>query len=98
MPIFVLRLIRNCNVEGSVARDLTKTATFAALHFGVGFAVAYAFTGSLAIATGVAVVEPLANTVVFFLHERAWNRLGRPRRISRPGTGGFLSKASPGTA
>ncbi|MGE0665496.1 MAG: DUF2061 domain-containing protein [Sphingomonadales bacterium] len=57
-----------------MARDLIKTATFAALHFTVGFAVTYAFTGSVAIATGVALVEPMVNTVVFFFHERAWKR------------------------
>jgi len=53
-------------------RDLTKTGTFAALHFGVGFAVTYALTGSIAISTGVALIEPAVNTVVFFFHERAW--------------------------
>lgn len=60
-------------------RDLTKTATFAALHFGVGFGVSYALTGSVAIATGVALIEPAVNTVVFYLHERVWQRLGQPR-------------------
>lgn len=55
-------------------RDLAKTATFAALHFAVGFGVSYAFTGSIAIATGIALVEPAVNTVVFFFHERAWQR------------------------
>ena len=55
-------------------RDLTKTLTFAALHFIVGFTVSYAFTGSIAIAGGIALVEPLANTVVFYFHERAWRR------------------------
>lgn len=58
-------------------RDLSKTLTFAALHFVVGFTVSYAFTGSLAIAGGIALVEPLANTVVFYFHERAWRRAGR---------------------
>ncbi len=57
-----------------MTRDLTKTATFAALHFTVGFTVTYLFTGSVAIATGVALVEPMVNTVVFFFHERAWKR------------------------
>lgn len=69
-----------------MVRDLVKTATFAALHFGVGFGVSYAFTGSVAIATGIALVEPAVNTVVFFFHERAW-RLGpadRPLRASTP--------------
>ncbi len=56
-------------------RDLTKTGTFAALHFGVGFGVTYALTGSVAIATGVALIKPAVNTVVFFFHERAWAHL-----------------------
>lgn len=56
-------------------RDLAKTGTFAVLHFGVGFGVTYALTGSVAIATGVALIEPAVNTVVFFFHERAWANL-----------------------
>lgn len=60
-----------------MARDLAKTATFALLHFSVGFAVTYAFTGSIQIATGVALVEPAVNTVVFFFHEQVWKRRGR---------------------
>ena len=62
-----------------MARDLVKTASFAALHFSVGFGVTYALTGSVAIATGVALIEPTVNTVVFFLHERVWQRFGRRR-------------------
>lgn len=58
-----------------MARDLVKTASFATLHFAVGFGVTYALTGSVAIATGVALIEPMVNTVVFFLHERVWHRL-----------------------
>ncbi|MBB3065226.1 MULTISPECIES: DUF2061 domain-containing protein [Limibacillus] len=57
-----------------MARDILKTASFAVLHFTVGFAVTFALTGSLAVATGVALLEPLANTVVFYFHERAWRR------------------------
>ena len=55
-------------------RDLAKTLSFACLHFAVGFAVTYAFTGSLVIATGIALVEPAVNTLVFFVHERFWRR------------------------
>jgi uncharacterized membrane protein len=62
-------------------RDTLKTLSFAVLHFGVGFAVTYALTGSVAIATSVALIEPAVNTLVFFLHERAWARFERkPRR------------------
>ena len=55
-------------------RDLSKTLSFLALHLLVGFTVAYAFTGSVALAGGIALVEPLANAVVFYFHERVWNR------------------------
>jgi uncharacterized membrane protein len=66
-----------------MTRDLIKTATFAALHFTVGFTVTYLFTGSVSIATGVALVEPAVNTVVFFFHERAWKRAeGRSTAMS----------------
>ena len=55
-----------------MTRDLMKTLTFAAVHFTVAFGVAYALTGSAAIATGLALIEPLVNTVAFFFHERTW--------------------------
>ncbi len=60
------------------SRDLGKTLTFLALHLLVGFTVAYLFTGSLAVAGGIALVEPMVNAVVFFFHERAWQRDRRP--------------------
>ena len=52
-----------------------KTLSFAVLHFGVAFTVAYALTGSVTIAAGIGLIEPLANTVAFYFHERAWRRL-----------------------
>nr|WP_298690316.1 DUF2061 domain-containing protein [uncultured Dongia sp.] len=56
-------------------RDLLKTGSFAALHFTVGFGVAYLISGSLPVALGVALIEPAVNTVVFFFHERAWAKV-----------------------
>ncbi len=53
-------------------RDLAKTTTFALVHFSVAFGVAYLLTGSVPIATGLALIEPMVNTVAFFFHERAW--------------------------
>lgn len=61
-----------------ISRDLVKTLSFLALHLLVGFTVAYLFTGSVALASGIALVEPLVNAVVFFFHERAWERKRRP--------------------
>lgn len=66
-------------------RALAKTLTFALLHFGVAFSVAYLLTGSVAVATGVGLIEPLVNTVAFYLHERAWRRAER-KSAPTPGT------------
>ena len=55
--------------------SLAKTASFAAIHFVVAFSVAYALTGSAPIAGALALLEPLANTVAYFFHERLWARL-----------------------
>lgn len=74
--------------------DLVKTVTFALLHFGVGFGVTYLLTGSVAISTGVALIEPAVNTVVFFFHEKAWRVLGR-RREGRPRRGPKAGAALP---
>jgi uncharacterized membrane protein len=55
--------------------SLAKTATFACLHFAIAFGLAYWLTGSVAIASALALLEPLVNTVAFFFHERAWARV-----------------------
>ena len=65
-------------MTAAMQRNLSKTFSFLALHLIVGFSVAYAFTGSFALAGGIALVEPLVNAVVFFFHERAWEEGKRP--------------------
>lgn len=54
--------------------NMAKTLTYLAIHLVIGFSVAYLFTGSLAVAGAIALVEPLCNAVAFFFHERVWNR------------------------
>ena len=50
----------------------TKTITFATVHFTVAFSVAYLITGSIGVSGLLALLEPMANTVAFYLHERVW--------------------------
>jgi uncharacterized membrane protein len=53
---------------------MTKTATFAILHFTVAFTVGYLLTGSAMVGGLLAVIEPACNTVVFYFHEKAWKK------------------------
>ncbi len=62
---------------------MTKTATFAVLHFSVAFCVAYLLTGSWVVGGAVALIEPTINTVAFHFHELVWKRLeSRPKVAS----------------
>ncbi|MEC7934505.1 MAG: DUF2061 domain-containing protein [Pseudomonadota bacterium] len=61
--------------------DLIKTLTYLTIHLAVGFTVAYVMTGSVALAGGIALIEPVINAVAFFFHEQAWNKVqARPPR------------------
>lgn len=63
---------------------MTKTLSFAAVHFVVAFSVGYALTGSLAVGGAIALIEPLLNTVAYFFHEKAWERIRAPRLRAEP--------------
>ncbi|MEL0169079.1 MAG: DUF2061 domain-containing protein [Pseudomonadaceae bacterium] len=62
---------------------MTKTITFACMHFSIAFGVVYLLTGSIMIGGVVALIEPAINTVAFYFHEKLWNRLERRQRIRR---------------
>ena len=53
---------------------MIKTLTFALVHFTVAFTVAYALSGSLVIGGAIALVEPVINTIAYFLHEKIGER------------------------
>ncbi|MBB3981805.1 putative membrane protein [Sphingobium fontiphilum] len=63
--------------------DLIKTATYLSIHLAVGFSVAYMLTGSVALAGGIALIEPMINAVAFFFHEQAWKGI-LARRAQSP--------------
>ena len=56
---------------------MTKTLSFAVVHFTVAFTVGYLLTGSIVVGGVLALVEPACNTVAYHLHEKAWARWGR---------------------
>jgi uncharacterized membrane protein len=43
-------------------------------HMAIGFALAYAFTGSIALGGLAVLVEPVLNVLLLPFHERAWAR------------------------
>jgi uncharacterized membrane protein len=61
---------------------MAKTISFGALHMTVAFSVAYVLSGSLLVGGAIALVEPMINTVVYFFHEKVWERIHQRRRVS----------------
>ena len=55
--------------------DLLKTFTYLAVHLTVAFTVGYMLTGSVEIAGLITLIEPCANAVAFFFHEKLWKRV-----------------------
>jgi len=62
--------------------QMTKTFTFAIVHFTVAFSVAYVLSGSILIGGAIALVEPLINTIAYFFHEKVWERIQAKRQAS----------------
>jgi uncharacterized membrane protein len=54
----------------AVARKGSQVIT----HLAIGFAIAYAVTGSVALGGLAVLIEPLLNVLLVPFHERAWHR------------------------
>lgn len=68
-----------------MSTDLLKTFTYLAVHLTVAFTVGYVLTGSVQMAGLITLIEPCANAVAFFFHEKAWkSRLDRKAATLEP--------------
>lgn len=72
---------------------MLKTMTFTAMHFTIAFTVVYLMTGSVMVGGAVALIEPLCNSVGYFIHERIWERV-RNRRHSPAARAGALASTA----
>lgn len=57
-----------------MAHRTKKTLSFAVVHFSVAFSISWLLTGSVVIAGALAMLEPLVNTVAFYLHDVYWSK------------------------
>ncbi len=58
---------------------MSKTMSFAAVHFSVAFSVGYVMSGSVLVGGAIALVEPFVNTIAYHIHEKVWNRIQQAR-------------------
>lgn len=53
---------------------LLKTISYGITHVCVATIVAYLITGSLSMALGIGIIEPIVQTCVFAIHDYLWER------------------------
>ena len=65
-------------------RSLVKTITWRVTGSGATFAISYIISGNVVIAGSIAIVQLISNTILYFLHERVWNKIewGRDNILS----------------
>ena len=59
----------------SNCRSLAKTLTWRITGSASTFTIAYLITGSFGVSSVIAFVQMAVNTVLYWLHERAWARV-----------------------
>jgi uncharacterized membrane protein len=57
-------------------RSLVKTISWRITGSSATFAIAYILTGNLAVAGVIGITQMISNTVLYYIHERIWNKIG----------------------
>jgi uncharacterized membrane protein len=59
----------------SSLRSLVKTVSWRVTGSGATFLISYLVSGNLAAAGTIAIVQVIVNTVLYYVHERIWNKV-----------------------
>lgn len=59
----------------SPGRSLAKTISWRITGSGATFTIGYIISGSFGLASTIAVTQLIANTILYFIHERLWNKI-----------------------
>jgi uncharacterized membrane protein len=61
-------------LSDSIKRSVIKTVTWRILGTSATLVVSWAITGSWGTASAIALVQIITNTLLYFVHERLWQR------------------------
>ena len=62
-------------MRDSNKRSLLKTLTWRITGSTSTFTIAYLLTGSIGLSSGIAFVQMIVNTILYWIHERVWSRI-----------------------
>jgi uncharacterized membrane protein len=63
-------------MSDTAKRSLVKTISWRLTGSGATFLISYLIAGDFAIAGTIALIQLISNTVLYFVHERVWNKIG----------------------
>jgi len=61
--------------EEKVKRSLAKTVSWRVVGTVATFLISWLITGALTLAFSIGIIELISKLVLYFLHERAWNKI-----------------------
>lgn len=85
-------------VRDSHLRSIAKAASWRATGTIDTFILSFFFTGSVKLAGSIAVTEVITKLGLFYLHERAWDRLSWGRSAKQKAVSGSYPTATEATA
>lgn len=59
----------------SPKRSIAKTISWRITGSGATFAISYAILGDVSVSSTIAVIQLTCNTLLYFVHERVWNKI-----------------------
>jgi uncharacterized membrane protein len=62
-------------VSDTTRRSLVKTISWRITGSSATFLIAYLISGNISIAGTIAVIQLTANTILYYIHERVWNKI-----------------------
>jgi len=63
-------------LNDSNSRSLVKTITWRVTGSSATFLIAYLLIGNFAVAGVIGVTQLISNTILYYVHERIWNKVG----------------------
>jgi uncharacterized membrane protein len=62
-------------VSDTARRSLVKTVSWRLTGSGATFGISYLISGNFVVAGSIAGIQLISNTILYFIHERVWNRI-----------------------
>ena len=66
---------RKWGLSDTNKRSLIKTVSWRLTGSGATFLISYIILGNVTIAGSIAVIQLISNTILYYVHERIWNRI-----------------------